>query len=222
MTIGQVISLAKNSDLKTLSIKTDDATILGFVNLGLIELYKRFPLKVSEVLLELEDDKVLYDMPDDFMWIVAAYQETDENSLEAVSVIPVNEEDNPASLNTVGWNQVQIPVVASGAYISIIYAAAPEFCMYDSEAYGDYRFYYDKVSDGITTRVYNIALPPQMIEALLEFVSFKANSAYNTPGDPNANLFYQRFENSCARIEQRGMFSSDDLNMIDRKMKGFV
>jgi len=218
MTIGQVITLAQNSDLKTLSIKNEVETILGFFNLGLIELYKRFPLKVSEFIVDLQDSTSMYTMPDDYMWIVAAYREVAEDSILPFEILPINEEDNPDSVNTASWNEIQVPMSAAGKSISIIYAAAPVYCEYDDTATGDQRFFYvDK-----NTTYYTAPIPPQMVEAMLEFISYKANSAYNSPGDPNANLFYQRFENSCLRIEQKGMFSTDDLDMLARQMKGFA
>ena len=219
MTIAQVIAMAKNGDLKTLSIKTDEETILGFFNLGLIELYKRFPLKVSEYIVNLQDAVSVYDLPEDFMWIVSAYREVPSDNPTPFVALGINEEDNPNSINTPSWNKVQIPMSANGAFVSIIYAAAPILCEYNPLETNEKKFFY--VDENNVTK-YDAAIPPQMVEAMLEFISYKANSAYNTPGDPNANLFYQRFENSCARIEQRGMFSTDDLDMLARGMKGFV
>ena len=43
-------------------------------------------------------------MPADFMWIVAAYGEVPITSTDSVNALPINEEDNPLSINTVGWN----------------------------------------------------------------------------------------------------------------------
>lgn len=42
-----------------------------------------------------------------------------------VNLIPINEEDNPASINTSSWNKIQVPVNTGGAHISIIYVAKP-------------------------------------------------------------------------------------------------
>ena len=41
MTIRQVIDLAKTSELANLSIGNKDEIVLGYINLGMIELYKR-------------------------------------------------------------------------------------------------------------------------------------------------------------------------------------
>ena len=47
MTVRQVIDLAKASELTGLPAASKDETVLGFINLGVLELYKRFTLLKS-------------------------------------------------------------------------------------------------------------------------------------------------------------------------------
>lgn len=215
MTVQQAINLAKSGKLKNSNIVNDDVAILGALNLGLIELYKRFPLRVDEAIITLRDAKTEYKLDGTdvdvslptgsrFMWVVAAYQEV-EDAIDETKVtteqIPVNEEENPLSMQTVSWNTVQIPVTNSGAYISIIYVAAPDLLV--AEDLDD-----------------TLPLPPQMIEPLLEYMCYQANSTLDAEID--TDKYYQRFEASCNRIEMRGMTTSDDLDMLGRDLKGFV
>ena len=215
MTIRQAIDLAKSGKLKNSNIVNDDVAILGALNLGLIELYKRFPLRVDEAIITLRDAKTEYKLDGTdvdvslptgsrFMWVVAAYQEVedaiDENKV-TTEQIPVNEEDNPLSVQTVSWDTIQVPVTNSGAYISVIYAAAPDLLVA-----GD-------LDDALP-------LPPQMLEPLLEYMCYQANSTLDAEID--TDKYYQRFEASCSRIEMRGMTTSDDLDMLGRDLKGFV
>ena len=215
MTIRQAIDLAKSGKLKNSNIVNDDVAILGALNLGLIEMYKRFPLRVDEAIITLRDAKTEYKLDGTdvdvslptgsrFMWVVAAYQEVedaiDENKV-TTEQIPVNEEDNPLSVQTVSWDTIQVPVTNSGAYISVIYAAAPDLLVA-----GDL----DDV----------LPLPPQMLEPLLEYMCYQANSTLDAEID--TDKYYQRFEASCSRIEMRGMTPSDDLDMLGRDLKGFV
>jgi len=203
MTIQQLVNLAVEGELRTLQVKDNIPAIIGYVNLGLIELYKRFPLDVQEHLIELLDGVEVYTMPTDFMWIVAAYDEVPEGSSVVVLPIPINEEDNPVSINTINWNQVQIPVTVTGSYISIIYVAAPSY------------FTESDVAEALP-------LPPQMVEALLHYIGYRAHGSDDGNVQAENSTHYQRFELSCKRIEQMGMFTSDDLSMIDRNMKGFA
>ena len=84
MTIRQVIDLAKTSELANLSIGNKDEVVLGYINLGMIELYKRFNLRVEEWIITLEDNVDIYTTPSDFMWAVAAYGEVTDNQTSDV------------------------------------------------------------------------------------------------------------------------------------------
>lgn len=204
MTIRQVIDLAKSSELTGLPVASKDETVLGFINLGVLELYKRFTLKVEEWLVALEDDKSYYTAPEDFMWIIAAYGEVGSDSVEQVNILPVNEEDNPLSINTVGWNKIQVPLSVTGAYISIIYAATPKH-------YGT-----ADIND-------TIDIPPQMLEALLSYIGWRANSTIDTGVQTEDSVWYRRFEDSCSRVEIKGFTNANDMIMTNRlNLRGFV
>lgn len=204
MTVGQVIELAKVSEMNGLVLAENTTAVLGFLNLGMLELYKRFSLRVEEHIITLQDGVDIYTMPTDYMWVIAAYGEVDIRSTETVNELPINEEDNPISVNTVGWNKVQVPVSVSGAYISIIYVAKP-----DEYELGDLAV--------------EINLPPQMIEALLAYIGYRANSTIDSGIQSEDNAWYIRFDSSCNRIRQESMINSDDMFMNSRISKrGFV
>ena len=204
MTVKQVIDLAKASELTGLPAASKDETVLGFINLGVLELYKRFTLSVEEWIIALEDGQSYYTAPEDFMWIIAAYGEVGMDSVQEVNVLPVNEEDNPLSINTVGWNKVQVPLSVTGAYVSIIYAATPEVY-------------------SVTDMDKPVNIPPQMIEALLAYIGWRANSTIDTGIQTEDTVWYNRFESSCSRLEVKGFINANDVVMTNRlNMRGFV
>ena len=204
MTVKQVINLAKASELTGLPAASKDETVLGFINLGVLELYKRFTLSVEEWIIALEDGQSYYTAPEDFMWIIAAYGEVGMDSVQEVNVLPVNEEDNPLSINTVGWNKVQVPLSVTGAYVSIIYAATPEVY-------------------GITDMDKTVNIPPQMVEALLAYIGWRANSTIDTGIQTEDTVWYNRFESSCSRLEVKGFINANDVVMTNRlNIRGFV
>ena len=204
MTVRQVIDLAKASELTGLPAASKDETVLGFINLGVLELYKRFTLSVEEWIIALEDGQSYYTAPEDFMWIIAAYGEVGMDSVQEVNVLPVNEEDNPLSINTVGWNKVQVPLSVTGAYVSIIYAATPEVY-------------------SITDMNKTVNIPPQMVEALLAYIGWRANSTIDTGIQTEDTVWYNRFESSCSRLEVKGFINANDMVMTNRlNMRGFV
>ena len=216
MRITEMLSLIKNGKLKNFGIGEDEVTILGFINLGLIEMYKRFPLDVKECMITLQDGKTIYDMPSDYMWVVSAYGEVPDGSIELVDVLPINEEDNPKSVNTIGFNKIQVPVVTTGSYISIIYVAAPPYIV--KRDVDDY--YYVDVN-GVEVCINDVPLPPQMVGALLDYVAYEAHDTLPNP-DGLMSTAYQKFEASCEKILAKGMFNTDDLDMESRHMKGFA
>ena len=70
-----------------------------------------------------EDGKYIYDLNENFMYMTGAY-DVDINN--RIRMLPINEEANPLSVNTINFRQVQIPSVATGAEIGIIYVPKPE------------------------------------------------------------------------------------------------
>lgn len=204
MTIRQVIDLAKTSELANLSIGNKDEIVLGYINLGMIELYKRFNLRVEEWVITLEDNVDIYTTPSDFMWAIAAYGEVTDNQTDSVNELPINEEDNPLSINTVKWNKAQIPLSIAGAYVSVIYAASPVYyAMTDLEK--------------------EIDLPIQMIDAMLAYIGYKANSTIDSGIQTEDSVWYAKFEASCARLEEKSMHNSNDMFMNKRlDTRGFV
>lgn len=204
MTVRQIIDLAKNSELNGLKVGEKDDVVLGWINLGVLELYKRFQLRVNEYIIALEEGVDIYKMPGDFMWLVAAYGEVDIRSSEEVNVLAVNEEDNSLSINTVGWNKIQVPASIGGAYISIIYVASPDtYTLVDINE--------------------EVDLPPQMIEALLAYVGYKANATIDSGVQTEDNAWYARFEASCNKLKEYGMENGDDMFMSKRlSTRGFV
>ena len=204
MTVQTVVDMARSGELKNIAIKSDTDAILNYINLGMIELFKRFPIKVEEYVIALQEDVDVYTLPNDCMWITAAYGEVDEGSINAVNILPINEEDNPLSINSVSWNQVQVPMSVAGSFVSIIYAAAPA-----------------TIDSGMLAE--HIELPPQLVEALLHYVGYRAHGSIDGNINTENTTHYTRFEASCDRVIKMGMFTGDDTSMNGRIFdKGFA
>ena len=207
MTLQNVIDLAKNGSLKNVAIKNDTEAKVGYVNLGLIELYKRFAIDTEEVVITIGSDgdnlnkytkisDTIYQMPDDFMYLISAYGEIASISQDMATFLPINEEDNPLGINTISWNKVQIPIATTGAHISLIYASAPQY------------FTSDDLAE-------TIPLPVQLIEPLVEYLGYQGRSSINA-AEQETNIQYQRFETSCLKVRELGIFTTDDLDMHGR------
>ena len=204
MLVKDIITLSQQGELSQLAVASKTEVVLGYVNLGMIELYKRFPIDTEEWLLELEDGVSEYTVPNDCMYIVAAYGEVPEASDEMVNILNINTEDDPLSINTIGWNRIQVPVSLYGAYISLVYVKQPTVL---------------KMEDLDSP----INLPLQMVEALLHYVGYRAHAAQSGEVQAEHITHYTRFEKSCEKIDTLGVYTRDDMVMVDRiKHKGFV
>lgn len=216
MTLQEIIDIAKNSELNTLHVKDNDQAIVGFVNLGLIELYGIFPLRTEEYLIELQSGKTIYDLPSDFMYLVGAYEEVPIGSPDNSNPMPINEENNPFSLNTISYNQVQVPLSVTGSYISLLYVPKPVKMRIDLPAPAE-------PNNGLGL-LEELPIPEQLTTCLLNFIAFKGHGAVNTGVQDEADVYYRRFKASCEDVKTLGIgITPDDLSTAERvKTRGFV
>jgi hypothetical protein len=208
MIIQDVVSLAKYSELSGVAVKNDINAITAFINLGLLELYKRFPIKVEEHLVSLVDGSYYYEMPTNFMYALEAFGEIPEGSEEKSVSIPINDEDNVASIMFVDWNTVQIPSAITGGHVSIVYVAKPN------------RVTATQAEDGVT----ELDLPDTLLEALLSYVGYRGHLGVKGDSQSENNAHLQRFERSCLKVEELGIGSPADSMSMDERIgtKGFV
>lgn len=208
MTIQEIIDTANYSELQQLSLKGNNEAIVSFMNLGIIELHKRFALDTSEVLIELGVDGDVdnpytmisateYQLPSDIMHVIASYEEDGSN-------IPFNDETNPYSIYTTAWNKIQVPLLGDNTSISIIYKPNP-------------------TTYTINDLANSIALPIQLIDPLLMYIGYKAHASVtnNTTAESESNILYNRFEAACKRVEDLGLLPTDSYNSSVED-KGFM
>lgn len=204
MKLSEFVESVKYSELNTLAIKDDVPAITSFVNLGLAELYRRFSLSSEEHLIELQSGVTIYDLPEDFMYLTGAYEAPNEYSCENSVSLPVNEEDNPLSVNTINYHQVQIPTSITGSYIGLIYVNTPP-----------------KMSAEEPDTP--LPLPYHLIQALSAFVAYKGHGGIRLDGQSEGDVYFIRFKQICDDLKRSGTaIASDDFNMDNRlALRGF-
>lgn len=210
MTTQDIITLAQHSELKQLAISNNTDVIINFVNLGLVELYKRFMLKTKEYIIEAIANVDKYKMPDDYMWILKAYhyKVTKNNYMKAtpsdIEPLAINDDTVNNSVNSIGYNMVQIGNLQIGHLYSLVYVASPT-----------------KVST--TDLTAEIPLPEQFIEPLLNYIGYLGHSTIDPNVQQEGNAYYTKFEMSIQRALAGGMFTQEGLGNSNRlEQKGFV
>ena len=198
MLLSELLNVAKYSELNTLAVKDDIPALVSFVNLGLIDLYGLFSLRTEEHIIELEDGVTIYDLPADFMFITGAYEAPSIFSNDNSINLPINEEGNARSVNTINFKQVQIPLSLTGDYVGIIYVAKPELM----------------TADNLDV---DLPIPDQLVQPLLNFIAFKGQGGVTVNGQTEGDIYYARYRRSCDDIKRQGIsIASDDLGMSNR------
>jgi len=206
MLIREAIELLKNTELKQLGIKDDDISVLGYLNFGILEIYKRFPLWEPEAIitqatgvnlysLTEADTNVSIDLSDhDLLVIDRVYDE--DNKLYII-----NNEKDPDSLSTPQFHQLKVETIVPGYTMTVMYRAGPKF-----------------ISDIDDI----VPLPSQFLEALFLYVGYKGQSSVKAGVKDENNTHFIRFEASCARIKLEGLYPQKDLVSSKFADRGFV
>lgn len=198
MRLQDIIDLAKYSELSSTAIKDNNDAIILFINAGMLEIYKRFPVKVNEHIVTLSDDTTLYSLPTDFMYALEAFGEAQENSVGESTELSINEPEDPYGIFIPNTKQVQVPLSNTGYFISIMYVAKPTY-------YTD-----DDLAE-------EIDLPETLIEPLLHYIGYKAHLGIRSDGQSDNNAHYMRFERSCDKARELGVaYPLDSMSMINR------
>jgi hypothetical protein len=198
--------------------------LISGINLGLVELYKRFPIKLSEVNIQLANyiteylihsskaesnmpegadptlyyvkDSIFYPFKDDIVSIEAVFNEYGEE-------IPLNDEHKKYSVFTTGYNVLNHPYPESENVLLIQYKAAPTKLALDSD---------DTV---------NIDISPQFTEALINYVAYRSFAAINMNSAEAVN-YYAKFEASCAQINNLGLWHKDSRTNMRLENSGWL
>ena len=204
MTIAHVIAQARSGELSNLSeTGFNDNKIMLYINLGLIELYKRFNLSTGEAILVMSAGKTIYKLdgtdPDvnlggPYMYLISAFDKSgNERAL--------NNEDDLFSVFTPGFNVVQIPHPTPGEILSLIYGQEPPI---------------------ITQTTDILPIPVTLLEALLHYIGYRGHGAVNGNIQAENNTHYQRFEASVNRAQILGVTNQDDSIIRHANSRGFI
>jgi hypothetical protein len=207
MRLSSILRQAKSGELSDIAVKDDDQTIIDYINLGMIALYSRFPLKVEEAIIALEDGKTLYKLDGSDMSVAVGGLPIEEDTVLAIleafdekGKIEINDESCQMSIFTVNYNTIQVPVVGDNNFISLIFQAAPEEIVYEDDGEGN-------------AEDLDVALPKQLLEPLLHYIGYRAHGAMNGSVEAENNTHLMRYDAACKRAEMLGLIPSDSYEM---------
>jgi len=205
MIVQDIVNAAKVSELGNTALKDNTEAILTFMNLGLLELYKRFPIKTSEITYNVGTSTSMYALPSNYMYPLEAYGEDKDGNISTEEKIGINEESDETSIFFPNHKQIQIPSTLDTSRVSVIYVAKPEsYTLNDLDS--------------------EVDLPETLIEALLHYIGYKAHLGIRGDGQAENNAHYMRFDASCRKARELGVaYSLDSYKMADRLIdRGFA
>jgi len=198
--------------------------LISSVNLGLLELYKRFPVLEKQVIIQQYDaitqyqllykyaesntessedpkyivDTVLDPFLEDVLKIEQVYNELGEE-------IPLNNSEDDDSYFTPYVSTLQVPQPDSENATTILYRAAPEKILVA----------------GLDPFEEEVAVPYQLLEALLFYVAARAHSSI-AAGSPADVTYLTKFENACAQVERFGLSQVENNSNVKPEREGWV
>jgi len=197
MTVSFIINQARTGELRSLSeIDKTDEVVVSYINLGLIELYKRFNVLTKVEVIKTSPVTPVYTLRAmDVNQVVSVY---DSDNKELIN--KRNLEDTDYDIVQINYNTFMLTTPLDEELL-FVYKAAPII---------------------VTGTNDEVELPYAMLEALLHYIGYRAHGSVNGNVDKENNTHYMRFEKSCALLVSEG-YEIDTLNISSSvQAKGFV
>ncbi len=213
MTVNDVIEYVKYSELanfgiiKNLSsdypieIKDAEKAIISYINLGLIELYKRFNLRTEETTVTMRANTTIYPLSIPTLnFIEGVYNEKGEE-------YSLNDENDALSILMPSYNTIQVPNPSDGDVLFIVYSASPDTLIWNEDL------------NSLT-----VPIPPVLYEALFKYIGYRAVTGMTKDAQTDVQIYYTMFEGSCNKAISLGAAATDDGLTSAKKLewKGFI
>ena len=203
---------------------TDYPKLVSYLNMGMLELHKRFPISEKQVVIQQYDsitqysllykyaesntassedpkfimDTVLSPFLEDVLTIEQVFNELGEE-------IPLNDMEEYTSYFTPSPTILQVPQPDSENATSILYRAAPVKVLVS----------------GLDPFTEEVAVPYQLLEALLFYIAYRGNNAI-AAGSPTANSYQTKFENSCVTVDRFNLIHVENNSNVKPEREGWV
>ena len=206
---------------------TDYEKVVPHINLGLIELYKRFSLKEHKLTIQEYESIDTYILDDDYAvsntgsaepikYIVDSVDDPFVTSdfLKFVLVedeegteLPINDYNDETSIFTPTYNSLKLPSPTDTGVLTVTYRAAPEIIVVD---------------DTLNPEQYDVKLPMHLLEALIFYIASRAYSVLDMGESNMSDKFFIKYEAACKRVVDLGLISSDDTTNMKLEDNGWV
>ena len=187
------------------AIQPDDYfEVVNHINMGLIQLYTKFPIQEKEQILDTEPDKTMYPLNGDVLRVTGVWSSTG-------CEVPVNDEYKELSVYIPSPSTIQIPYATGFEQFCITYRAAPTPIKVPTAP-----------SELDLTQT--VECPTYLVEALLAYVEYRVRKSQS--GEQAVQLAMvakQTFDALCMEIESRNILNNGDTSScIKPALRGWV
>ena len=230
LTYGELSNLAVGNlvsdDPESAPDPKDYARIMAHINLGLKALYTRFWLSSKEVIIQLYDHIQIYTLDRKYAvtnnlsmekWkyiIDSVYEPFLDDVLKIEQVFDeggrglfLNDLTEPWSVFTPAYNQVRITYPMWCNSLVVHYRASHPTLKYEP---------------GMDPASIEVLLPEAMLEPLLFYVAHRAFGSLNVDQNAESNNYLQKYEQSCQRLMQLGLYITPNYGNERLDQKGWV
>lgn len=223
MKVSQVIALARSNELCNLSANafTDDR-IIGMLNLGIIELSKRFTIATKVEGIRTSPYTHIYTLRNtDVIGIIDIYDSNGKSLIVQPALDSVDYDYKLISNNSFLLNRTQ-DYTANIKYVKVKGKDGLEEMQTISPPDFQLMVVYSAVADLIETVEDNLPIPDTFIDALLAYLGYKAHSTAGTHGQGEDKNTWGRFEYCCGLISGSSYMSHAAIVGNSVQSKGFV
>ena len=207
MRIQELFDILKNTELKQIVVGEDDAQVMGFMNLALIEVYAKFAILQEEQLITAVANKTRYRLQDNSQKVLQVYmRDNNKNHLpgyDKFTEVGINDINDNQSVFTPQPYVLHIPNPSDSRFYSVIQIVTPPYI----------------TKGNISTM--DFIIPPQYLSSILNYAAYRAYKSMN--GDENSEIgsHYRAYINSCKEVLKNGLHNYSILTNMKLSDRGF-
>ena len=195
MKVQEIVDLVKIR-CPNIVVSTDNNAVINLINIAVIELYRRFNLKIKSETVVTTDDLALYTLRNNDVDMIVSVSDKFGREFKQSDTSDSMEYD----YKLLNYRTILLRKPMEG-YIYVIYKASP-IALKD-------------VND-------EIDIPDAMLDALLTYISYMLSNTVNQDNKNEASMFYQMFEKKCQELDSQGYKVPLFIERPAIQVKGYV
>lgn len=208
MLVSEIINHVKYGDLSNLGVtknlvSTDTAKaqeaenqLISYINLGLIELYKKFNISTKAEIVVTNSMVSTYQLRNNNIAKILNVYDSSGYELKFQEMVYEDDYD----IKEVGYLTYLLKN-PKDEELAFVYKAMPETVYNPSD---------------------EVVLPKVMLEAMVNYIGQRAYAAIGGNRQQDQQLYFNKFTESCKILENEGFFKGNDLLSKNVLSKGFV